>query len=216
MAASPSYSSTVKVSGTAVVITGEACTGLGGGQWQVTSAARRILDPYTAIVVKDGVATVAATLYTVDILFGIITFVGYSPSGAITINAAYLPTTAVAEVKSFSLDMKADLADSTSFDSSGAKQKVATLSDFTASFDGYALPTLDLDAVAAGTQSLLSWLQGGTPKLLEVKLSSTHYWRGWGLLETEGLKTDVGGLNTFSTSMSGAAPAGYASWSIGT
>lgn len=215
--ATPGFSGSVKASGTPVVITGEACTGLGGSVWQVTSAARRILDPATALVVKDGAATVSASLYSFDYLFGKVTFSGYTPSGAITINAAYLPLLALAEVKAWNLDMKVDLADVTTFDSAGVKQKLALLEEWSLNFDFLANPMVDLDGVAAGTQSLTTWRDNGTPKLIELKLSTTpHYWRGWGLFDTGSFKASQADVNAFNASMQSAPQLAGASWSWGT
>lgn len=212
-----SWGSTLKVSGgTAVVITNEACTSLGGGVYQVTNTARRILDPATAIVVKDTGVTVASTFYTLDILFGKVTFVGYTPTGAVTVTGAYLTVTAVAEVRNFSIEMKADLADSTTFDSGGVRSKLPCLRDFVCSFEYLSTPVTDLDAGTAGTQTLQSWREAGTAKLVEIKLGAV-YWRGWGTFETsETFKPGVGDLVAFDASLSGDSQGGSTSCSIGT
>ena len=211
------YASSLKISGTAVVITNEACTGLGGSQWQVTTAARRIIDPATAVVVKDTGVTVSAALYSVNMLFGIITFSGYTPTGAVTLTGAYLPLLTVAEVRSADVSMETDMADSTTFDNAGYKGKTPTLDDWSGSFEFLSLPTVDLDGVAAGTQSITSWRESGTPKLLELKLSATpHYWRGWGVFDAGSMKLGVGDLAVFTASMKGASQGSGTGWAIGT
>lgn len=212
-----SWGSTLKVAGsTGIVITNEACSLVVAGTYQITNTARRILDPATAIVVKDNGVTVASTFYSLDLLFGKVTFSGYSPTGAITITGAYLTVTAVAEVRSFSIEMKADLADNTTFDSGGARSKLPTLRDFMCSFEYLSTPVTDLDAGTAGTQTLQSWREAGTAKLVEIKLGSV-YWRGWGTFETsETFKPGVGDLVAFDASLSGDSQGGSTSCSIGT
>src|SRR5574343_251248 len=177
------HSTVLKVSGTAVAVTGEATTWLGSSRWQVTSTGRRIIDPATAVVVKDGVSTVSSTLYTLDRLFGIVTFVGYTPSGSITFDYSYLPVQTITEVTSFSFSFGPELQESTTYDSGGAKQRTAGLVDGSGSFEFLSLLSADLDSVTGGVQSLASFLANGTAKLLEAKFGST-YLRAWVLPES--------------------------------
>lgn len=212
-----SWGSTLKVAGgTSTVITNEACSLVVAGTYQITNTARRILDPAVAIVVKDTGVTVAATFYTLDLLFGKVTFSGYSPTGAVTITGAYFTVAAVAEVRSFAINMKADLADNTTFDSAGVRSKLPTLRDFTCDFEYLSSPVTDLDAGTAGTQTLQSWREAGTAKLIEIKLGSV-FWRGWGTFETsESFKPGVGDLVAFTGTLSGDSQGGSTSCSIGT
>lgn len=211
------WGNTIKVSGgTAIVITNEACTSLGGGVYQVTNTARRILDPATAIVVKDTGVTVAASFYSLDILFGKVTFSGYTPTGAVTVTGAYLPMTAIGEARAVAIDCKADMLDSTTYDANGVRVKVAGLRDFTLSFEYLSAPVTDLDSGTVGTQTLQVWREAGTAKVVEVKLGAA-YFRGWGSFETsESLKAGVADLNVFSCSLSGDAQGATSSCSMGT
>lgn len=200
------HATRLKVSGAAVPVTGEACTSLGGGVYQVTNTARRIIDRSAAVVVKDTGTPVSATLWSFDYLFGKVTFSGYSPTGAVTVDASYLPVATIAEVKSFSLQAGGDLADRTTFDSAGVKQRQATLRDASGSFVMLSSPLDDIDPVTGGTQSLHAVLTGGTPKLLET-LFGTQYLRQWVLLEGIEIGASVDGLVESSVSYQ-TAPAG--------
>ena len=108
---------TGEVSGTAVAMTAEACSLVSGTTYQVTNAAKRIIDPATAVTVKDAGTPIAAANVTIDYLFGLFT-PGQRPGWRVTVDASYLPTTTIAEAKSVDLNVAVDLVDSTSFDSS--------------------------------------------------------------------------------------------------
>lgn len=187
------HTTRLKVSGAAVPVTAEACTSLGGGVYQVTNTARRIWDPSAAITVKDGGTPVSSALWSFDYLFGKVTFSGYTPSGAVTVDGSYLPVATVAEVKSFSASFAGDLLDRTTFDSAGSKQKQAGLRDGSGSFVMLSSPLDDIDPVTGGTQNLATVMNNGTPKLFEA-LFGTQYLRQWVILEGIETTAAVDGL----------------------
>lgn len=184
---------TLKVSGTAVPVTNEACTSLGGGVYQVTSTTRRIWDTSAAITIKDGASTVASTLWSFDYLFGRVTFSGYTPTGAVTVSGSYLPVAAVAEAKSVSLTFGPELLERTSFDSAGVKTKLGGLVDGSGSFEFLSLLTDDLDPVTVGAQSLHTRWTAGEVMVLEVKLGA-YFFRAWIILESLEEGSEVAGL----------------------
>lgn len=215
--ASVGFTATVKASGAAVPVVAEACTGLGGGVWQVTNTARRIWDPAAAITVKDGGVAVGSGFWAFDYLFGKITFTGYAPAGAVTVDGSYLPTLAIAEVRSVQVKASRTVLDKTSFDSGGAKQKVLGLVDGGGSFEAFSTGLEDLDAGVGGTQSLWGYLTNGTPKLIEANFGSgALYFRGWVLIEAVNEKAAVDGLVTFDASFVCAARTAGASLGFGT
>jgi len=201
----PVYGGSLKASGAAVVITAEACTSLGGGVYRVTNAARRTLDPAASFVVKDNGVTVGAGFYTLDLLDGRITFSGYTPTGAITLDGSYLPVAAVAEVRKWSISGKRDLVDVTVLESGQARVKLPTLLDCSGSFESLALPTADLDAVTVGTQSLDSRRVAGTAMLLEINFGAS-YFRAWVLLESSESQADTAGVVTFTHTWQASPP----------
>jgi len=111
------YVASIKKSGTPTTITDEETTLLSGKTYQVTNAAKRILDRNTAVTVKDGgVAVDAANIVSINYLFGRVTFKNtYTPGGAITIDGKYLPTTEVAGANDFTLTQRAAVIDKTDF-----------------------------------------------------------------------------------------------------
>lgn len=113
------YSLLVRKGGTPVAITAEATTNTTGNTYQVTSVARRVLNPAAAWHVQDGAATVAYTgISSVDFLSGEITL-GAAPGGAVTFYGQYIPITTATDVlfecRDFSLSDSADLHDTTIF-----------------------------------------------------------------------------------------------------
>lgn len=187
------YATTLKVAGTAVPVVNEASTGLGGGVWQVTNTARRIWEPSAAVTVKDAAVTVAANLWSFDYLFGKVTFTGYTPSGAVTVDGSYLPTGPVAEVRSFNLSIKPNILDRTTFDSGGVKQKLSGLGDASGSFEFLSMPTADLDAGTGGDQSLVSFNAGAVFKVFELKVG-TWFFRAFIAIESIEESAQVDGL----------------------
>lgn len=117
--AQPGYSLLVRKGGFPVGITAEATTNTSGNIFQITSAARRVLDPATPWHVKDGAATLAySAISSVDFLSGEITL-GSSPSTSVFFTGNYIPITTATDVlfecRDFTLGDSADLLDTTIF-----------------------------------------------------------------------------------------------------
>jgi hypothetical protein len=183
----PGYNSTVKVTGTPTAMVGEATTDAGAHTtYQITNAAKRILDPDAAITVKKNGVAQAATLYTLDKLFGRVTFLAALLGGdVVTIDGNYLPTLDVIECKEASVSNQRDLADTTVFKASPAKTKMALLKSASGSIHHLKALLDDLDA-GAGTVRLYDLMANGTRKVLELGFGSSGYvWRGWVLFESQ-------------------------------
>lgn len=204
------YASTVKLAGSSVVMTGEACSLVLAKTYRVTAASKRVLDPSTATVVKDGGVTVSASNYSVSHLFGTVTFVaGYTVGGSITIDGAYLPMLTFAEVREFSLSAQGSLADSTTLDSAGYRAKALTLRDFTASLTTLQSALYDNDP-GAGARVVADLHAAGTPVLIEAGVGG-YYFRGWAVIESFEEKGSLEALVELSLSLTGTAittPAG--------
>lgn len=195
--ANAAFSTTIKASKAASsALTGEACSG-SGTAWQVTDTAKRILDPATAVVVYDNGTPVASTGYTLNYLFGTITF-GSSKTGPITLDGAYFSTVDVAEAYDFSLSFKAETPESTVFrtdSDSGYKTRTPTLKDFTGEVKTYTSLQADLDS-GGGEVKIASLLNSGTAVLIEVTFGgvSTEKFRGWALITSTDSSGNVPGL----------------------
>jgi len=161
------FSCTVKQTGTAVSLSGEATTSLGGDVYQITDTAKRIIDPDTAITVYDGATPIADTAVTVDYLFGKFTL-SSTPAGAVTVDGAYLPSFAVAEARSFELNFAKNVLDSTPMASTtSARTRTAGLKDLTGSIGSLDNLLTDLDS-GGGTVVPFTDHQAGTRRVIEV------------------------------------------------
>lgn len=214
---SAGHTTRLKVSGTAAAVTAEACALVSGKIYRVTNTARRIIDPATAWVVKDNGVTVAeADILRRDYLFGIVEFVpAYTVTGPVTGDFSYLPVATIGEVRSFSFTFGPELQDVTTYDSNGVKQKLAALVDGSGSFEFLSNPLADLDATAGGTQSLDSFLQNGTPKLLEATIGG-QFLRAWVLFESIEDQAEVAGLVVGTANFSLASQRAGAAFGFGT
>jgi len=152
------YLSTIYKPGTPTTMTAEATTLVSGKTYRITDKAKRVIDPATAVVVDDTGSPVAASdILDIDYLFGKVTFVGsYTPSGAITFDADYLPLAAIACARSFTFGASADIADDTCFNLTAVRSKKALLKDCTVGFAQLDDATPEFDtAFLAGTPLIL-------------------------------------------------------------
>lgn len=217
MTATVAFNAQVKVSGAAVVMTGEATTFVSGKTYQVTNTAKRIVDPATAVVVKDnGVTVAAANILSFDFLFGQVTFIpAYTPTTPITIDGAYLPTASIAECKSVEFSVMGTLVDVTSFDSGGSRRKMLALVDVSGMLARLALPLDDLDPVTGGTQSIDAWFKAGTARLIDVLFATGMRFRCWVLFKDYKVTAQLDGAVEVSVDFEGAAQTAGASFGIG-
>lgn len=168
------HSSVIKTTGTSTAVSGGACTDLGSHTaYQITDTAKRVMDPAAAVVVyKDtgsGAVAQASSLYTIDGLTGTITFLSaLGGSDVVTVDYSYLPLLSVAAGKEFSIECMSELADKTTFDSGGTRERMAVMRSAKGTLGLIALLNEDLDA-GAGSRKLADVLQNGTMVYLEVQ-----------------------------------------------
>lgn len=206
--ATPAWQAQVKVTGAAVAVTAEATTFLTGKRYQVTNAARRIVDPTATVTVKDnGVTVAAANILAVEHLFGIVEFVGgYTVTGPVTLDFSYLPTYQVAECNSITLSMSRELVDSSVFESQWRK-KTPGLLDFSGSLKSLQIQTVDIDTVTGGTQSIDIWLKAGTHRVLDVLFTTGARIRAWVLFGEHSISGELAGVVTADVAFQGSSPA---------
>lgn len=179
MAASAAFTCEVEQTGTAVAMTGEACTTLTVTTAQVTDAAKRVLDPDTAISVIDDAVPLADTDVTIDYLRGIVTKTSGNWNGAVTITAAYLPRYQVAEAKAFEINFSSNLVDSTTMDSTTAyhayTKALGEVSGTISQFDD-----LKTDLDSGGTTIVpFTDFTAGTRRVLSIVFPSGAYFRAF-------------------------------------
>lgn len=202
------WNTAVKVTGAAVGVTAEAAALLTGKRYQVTNAARRIIDPAIAVVVKDnGVTVSAANILAIEHLFGIVEFqAAYSVTGPVTLDFSYLPTYQVAECNAGSFEMSRDLLDSSVYESQWRK-KTPGLLDFAGTLKSLQIQLVDIDTVTGGTQSIDSWLKAGTHRVLDVLFATGERLRAWVLFESHNITSELDGLVTVDIAFTGSSPA---------
>jgi hypothetical protein len=207
--------------GPPVVTTGDACGLVSTLRYQVTNSAHRILDPRTALVVKDGgVAVPIANIALIDYLFGRVTFAaGHAPSGAVTIDGAFIPTLPFLLGNDLQFSAKRTVLPSTVFGSSFA-QKLAGLMDADLTIKSLASPNDDYDTGTGGTQSLWADFTAGTPKLINIDMDgsgTSGVIRGWFQLSGLPKTAPVAGIQemTVSGTLAPLAPSMPASTQYG-
>jgi hypothetical protein len=203
----PASQGVVKASGTPVAMTGEATNLVAGKTYQVTNAAKRILDPATALAVRDNGVVQTANVLAVDFLFGLVTFAaGYTVTGPVTLDGAYLPTLDVAQVRGVSVRVECTLQDATVMPAAAVSRQL-TLLDVSGSVERLELSGADLDPGVGGVQSLDAWLRTGTPKVLEWLITAGYRVRAWVLFGQQEVQGQVDGLVATNLSFEGAPPA---------
>lgn len=205
--ASAGFLCTLKQTGAAVSMTGEATTNTTGNTYQITNTAKRIIDPDTAVTVYDGVTPIADTSVTVDYLFGKVTL-SSPPGGAVTIDASYLPTFSVAEPRSFELSFERDLLDSTVMDSStSVRSRIAGLKDMNGSIGSLDNLLTDIDSGGGTVKPQSDWA-AGTRRVLEVTFPSGEIFRGFVRFESPKQAARFDGLLESTLSFKASAATG--------
>lgn len=191
MATTAGKSAVVYMTGTSTAMTGEAMGLVSGKIYQITNTAKRCVNPLVAITVKDDGDTVPADDYTINFLYGIVTFgAGYTPTTPITIDGEYLPMIEIATANQWSLSYNADIVDVTPFSTSASNhEKVMTIAECSGSIGTLDFSETDHDS-GAGNVIIWSILTGNTAKILQLTMGgSSTSWRGCVLLESDEIST---------------------------
>lgn len=124
-------------SGVGTVMTGEAVTSLGAGVYQITNAAKRAIDPNSALTVLDGASTVSPATYQVNFGAGTITLtLGTVLAGVMTVTGRYHTMAQAAQGTEWSLDVETNLQESHTFGDSW-KESVFVNASGTVSFQRF-------------------------------------------------------------------------------
>lgn len=186
-------------SGTSTSMTAEATTLVTGKTYRVTNAAKRMLDPSVAVTVDDGGVPIAsANIESIDYLHGIIVLdSGYTPSGAITVDANYLPLSQIADVYTTSITTTVTMLDDTVYEDTAVSRK-AGLKDISGSFSAYDEGTTAIsELVGNGTVVFLTFEHTGS--------ASVDHMRARVLLESDDSSVSVDGLVESTYSFVGAS-----------
>lgn len=205
-----SNSTTIKTGGTPTTLTQAPTTRVTANTvYQVTDPTQRVLDPTTALNVEVDATgggswvTAAVAAYTVDYMFGKVTFaVDQGGAALVRISGKYIPTLAVLEGVEFDVEDSVNLIESTPFGTNW-RTRFAGLQEASGSFSVLALLQSDLDP-GAGTVKIRTMMRAGTYFLLEYRPGGgVDYWRAWVLLhngdEKAPLDSRIEGTVKFST-----------------
>lgn len=192
-----------KVSASATVMTNEACALVSGKTYRITAATKRVIDPATTLVIKDGATDQTANVLSVDLLFGTVTFKStYTVTGAVTVTGAYLPTAQICSINKYTLTMQAEAVDNTDLcvaqTNSGFRQYKMGLKTVSCEMSGF----YNL------TSGFLTALTGRGLNMLEINAdgASKSVARGFFRMKSQKQSGKVGALEDESVSFSLAVP----------
>lgn len=191
MAGQAGYKALIKVGGTPVPVTDEACAMTSPKNYIVTDATRRAVERYDSVTVKVDASPVDSSLYFIDYLFGIVILDGSVADGVMTIDYSYVPTVVAAGTNSFSLDLGGDVLDTTQFREStdpqhGFRTRINGLNDVSASMESIDLTNKTfVNAKLARNAVMVEFDFDGT---------GTDLARGWFIVETDNTSLEVAGL----------------------
>ena len=208
------HASTIKTTGTATALTNEATTEFTANTvFQITDTAKRVLDPTVALTVQqdplaDGSwAAVAATLYTVDYLFGKITFTPALGAAALVrvATGSYLALLTVAPVRAYNWQVANEAIDSTVHGTSGGERTALYgLGDISGSLKVYEDLLTDHDS-GAGTVKFTTAVHDKAPILLELRSGGVgELLRAWVIFDDTGLGGSVEDLISATLPWKGA------------
>lgn len=117
--------------------------------------------------------------------------------------AVYVGTNKVAEIKSWSLELGGDTIDVTSFDSGGWKEHLASLAEWSGSFEGM-FDTADTNGQVA---LINAWLNRQSVTL-KLYVDNTHYFTGTAYINLS-LEVPVDDAVTISVDFTGSGAVSY-------
>lgn len=189
---------------------------LANSVYQINTDAKRLLDPGVAVVVEvdadggggGGYAVAAVGTYTLDYLFGIVTFLAdQGASALVRVSGSYLPVVDLIGVTEWSYTATRDVLDDTTINlAAGANRtKKLGLSDLSGSLSLNELLTTDQE-LGGEDSSLQDVLDGGFPLLFENEVGGKRF-RAWVLLESGETGGSVADLINSTVNFTGAAQA---------
>jgi len=195
------HSGVIRGQGTSTAFTNEPTTRLTANtRYQIQTDARRLLDPAVAVTVQvdadgagaGGYVTAAATSYSIDYMFGIITFAADQGSSALVrVSASYLPVVDIIGVTSWKIEASCTVLDDTTVNNTtGWRTKKTGLKDLSGSLELNESLLTDNDT-GGGVLKFDTVFTGGTPLLFERSAAGNRF-RAWVLLQgtTEGGSID--------------------------
>lgn len=148
-----------------------ALTLVSGTTYRLTDATKRVIDPATTVVVRDGGVAITSSGFTVDYLKGEVTLVS-PPAGTVDLGGNNLSIQPALEAREFSINLVRDELDDTVFGDT-AKSFIMGLKGGGGTIGGLdVLSTNFLDLVGQ-TESIQTVWDGGKRMVLEIALAPT-------------------------------------------
>lgn len=189
------YSTILRKAGSTTAMTNQAMTGTGVGPYQLSDAAKRVLDRSVVPTFTDnGEAVPANQIASIDYLFGKVTFTEAKSGPIVMATGSYLPLATIAGGRSYTLRMGGEVLDDTTFDSaasdSGHRSRLVGVLDVQLT-----IAKLIVFAVDA-YDDFIATLQARTPIMIEVDPASSaaNKFRGWYVTESDEVSGDVAAL----------------------
>jgi hypothetical protein len=208
--------SVIRGPGSSTAFTNEPTTKLTANtRYQLNTDAKRLLDPAVAVTVEvdaDGggggaYAVADPSTYSINYLFGIVTFLADQGSAALVrVSASYLPVLDLAGVREWNYTCSRTVLETTETDDEDRTRKLG-LKDLSGALTLIELPTYDHDP-GGGELILEDAIENGTPLLFEREaVSSGKRFRAWVLLESAEDTAGIDDLFNTNFNMTGAAQA---------
>ena len=210
--ATAGYKAQVRIAGAALATINEAFSAVVSTTvWHATAATKRVIDWSTAITVQtspDGIVWTTVTNYTVDYLFGRITF--SAPLGVgVQVRASYnyLPLYTFAEGRDVTFDVAFAELDTTIFGDTDV-HRIQGLEDMSGSITSLSLLNVELDGTGGAEKKLIELLNDRDYVVLCYKPDSagTFEMRAVVQFSSEALSQAVDGLAEATLTFVGAAP----------
>lgn len=189
--------------GTPVTLTDEPMELVSGKTYRITDATKRILDFDTAITVEDNSVDETAEIVSINYLAGTITFdSGHTVTGPVTLSGKYVPTTAIAGAKSFTLSQTADTVDETDIPTAKANDGHMVYAP------GLKTATLELSGVYKLSNGFKAALVAREPIYVKINPDNANLSSAIGLFKYmgQGQSGDVGALEEETVSLRLSVP----------
>jgi len=202
----------IRVAGTGVTFTDEACTLVSGKTYKITDRDKIRWDRDETVTVKDGGSAVPSiNISGIQYLTGQIIFVStYTPTGAITVSGTYRPSSIIGWTKRGNINESIELQDVTNFKTAAtdvaagvnaSRRRLANIVDATGSFGGFTDTTSDFEATMKSKQSVILEYQS------DVNETAVTYIEC--LLDTNDKTFDVENPNEIDINWTAAYPVEY-------